>query len=245
VKKFPWLAAWLIVLVGSSPVFAVDLSKIDRSIAKEPVYKSTPKYCLLVFGPEAKTRVWLVLDGDVLYVDRNHNGDLTEEGEKTDVQMIKQEGNDTAKKIPTFRAGDVQEIENDPKHRNLTIEMGLFDGGRSPDCAITIERSDRHEQTAQVEFANYLGDAPIVHLNGPLAARPLATGIQLVRGQTYKYKMMIGTQGYIDEKKVWLFSKLSIEHVPLYLHPIVEIEFPSAGMKGEFIKRKFLLAQRC
>jgi hypothetical protein len=47
------------------------------------VYETkTPKYCLLVFGPEAKHRVWLVLDGDTLYVDKNGNGDLTEVGER-------------------------------------------------------------------------------------------------------------------------------------------------------------------
>ena len=45
-----------------------DLTKIDRKIAKEPAYQNEPKYCLLVFGPEAKTRVWLVLDNDTLYV---------------------------------------------------------------------------------------------------------------------------------------------------------------------------------
>src|SRR5712692_3344625 len=69
---------------GQNPgaTLAADLTKIDRKIAKEPAYQSQPKYCLLVFGPEAKTRVWIVLDGDTLYVDRNGNGDLTEEGEK-------------------------------------------------------------------------------------------------------------------------------------------------------------------
>src|SRR6516165_9403209 len=57
---------------------AADLAKIERKIAKEPAYQTkTPKYCLLVFGLEAKTRVWLVQDGDTLYVDRNGNGDLT------------------------------------------------------------------------------------------------------------------------------------------------------------------------
>jgi hypothetical protein len=66
------------LLVGSAP--AADLSKIPRTIAKEPVYKSKPKYCLVVFGPEAKKRMWNVLDGDVLYVDKNGNGDLTEKG---------------------------------------------------------------------------------------------------------------------------------------------------------------------
>ena len=33
--------------------------------------------------PEAQTRVWIVQDGDTLYVDRNGNGDLTEPGEVT------------------------------------------------------------------------------------------------------------------------------------------------------------------
>src|SRR5262249_33608756 len=46
---------------------AADLSKIDRTIGKEPVYQSKPDYCLLVFGPEAKTRVWLILDGSTIY----------------------------------------------------------------------------------------------------------------------------------------------------------------------------------
>jgi hypothetical protein len=61
---------------------SADLSKIDRTIKKEPRYAGTPSYCLLVFGPQAKERVWLVLDGDVLYVDRNGNGDLTEPGKR-------------------------------------------------------------------------------------------------------------------------------------------------------------------
>ena len=62
---------------------AVDLTTIDRSIRKEPAYQSkAPQYCLLVFGPQAKTRVWLVLDGDALYLDRNGNGDLTDPGER-------------------------------------------------------------------------------------------------------------------------------------------------------------------
>ena len=49
-----------------------DLSKIDRTIRKEPAYKGKPEYALLVFGPDAKKRVWVVRDGDVteMAVDR-------------------------------------------------------------------------------------------------------------------------------------------------------------------------------
>src|SRR5262245_50021257 len=78
----------LAILIPCAAVaWADDAVKIDRSIIKEPAYQSkSPKYCLLVFGPEAKTRVWLVIDPDarLLYVDRNGNGDLTEKGERVE-----------------------------------------------------------------------------------------------------------------------------------------------------------------
>ena len=70
------------VLGCGASSLAADLNKIERGIAHEPKYHGQPKYCLLVFGPEAKDRVWLVQDGDVLYVDRNGNGDLTEPAKK-------------------------------------------------------------------------------------------------------------------------------------------------------------------
>src|SRR5713226_8794451 len=80
---------------------AADLAKIERKITKEPAYQTkTPKYCLLVFGPEAKSRVWLVQDGDVLYVDRNGSGDLTEKGKSV---KIKQESDNSC----FFEAGDL------------------------------------------------------------------------------------------------------------------------------------------
>ena len=57
---------------------SVDLTKIERKIVKLPELKSSqPLYCLLVFGYDANTRIWLVRDDDILYVDRNGNGDLT------------------------------------------------------------------------------------------------------------------------------------------------------------------------
>ena len=66
----------------------VDLAKIDRKIAREPEYENQPHYALLVFGPEGKHRTWLVIDGEsVAYVDRNGNGDLTELGERVDLDV--------------------------------------------------------------------------------------------------------------------------------------------------------------
>jgi len=60
-----------------SQAHAFDLSKVERKLVKEPAYKHQPKYALLVFGPEAKVRVWVVMDGTTLYLDRNGDGALT------------------------------------------------------------------------------------------------------------------------------------------------------------------------
>src|SRR4051794_33824664 len=64
-------------VVMSLDARAADLTAIQRVLAKEPVYQGQPRYCLLVFGPEAKTHIWMVRDDRHLYVDRAGNGQLT------------------------------------------------------------------------------------------------------------------------------------------------------------------------
>jgi hypothetical protein len=75
-----WLAL-LVMFMGASMAGAdhpsPDLAKIERRISKEPAYQGKPGYLLLVFGPEVKHKVWLVLDGKTLYVDRHATGDLS------------------------------------------------------------------------------------------------------------------------------------------------------------------------
>ena len=85
-------SAWALGLAGllaTAATAAPDLAKLDRSVRKEPAYQTkAPRYCLVVFGPEAATRVWVVLDGDALYVDRDGDGDLTEPGERVTVPVF-------------------------------------------------------------------------------------------------------------------------------------------------------------
>jgi hypothetical protein len=102
-------ACWLL---ASFPVAAAglpDLGKLDRKIAKEPAYTcKQPLYGLLVFGPNAGKRVWLVLDKskadaasyDVLYLDRNADGDLTAPDKRL---TSKPEGQGTVFTLPQFR----------------------------------------------------------------------------------------------------------------------------------------------
>jgi len=85
----------LVILAGSAPAddppfVPLDYGKLARTITKEPTYQARPLYALFVFGPAGEARMWAVLDKtrsdldyyDVLYFDRNANGDLTEPDER-------------------------------------------------------------------------------------------------------------------------------------------------------------------
>ncbi len=132
--KYRWFFAFaLSTLFGSTFVWSQDtrpqparlprnmrdvenpsFAKIDRKIGKEPVYKKEPKYCLVVLGAEAKTRIWVVVDGGTLYADLNGNGDLTEKTEQF------KEGNDP--NGHTWQIGDITEGKKEFKHVNFAVD---------------------------------------------------------------------------------------------------------------------------
>ncbi len=143
-----------IAALATTPASAVDLTKIDRSIAKEPAYKNKPKYCLLVFGPQAKFRVWLVRDGDVLYVDRNGDGDLTEPAERyTGTNQWS---------IGDIRGAD-RAVYKDLRVFQDSWHMGV--GVNVPGRGYQVGGEDLH---GNLSFADNPKDAPVVHLGGPL-----------------------------------------------------------------------------
>jgi hypothetical protein len=112
------VAAALLLLPGIGS--AADLKKINRVIAKEPAYVSKqPRYCLLVFGPQATTRVWLVIDDDFLYIDRNGNGDLTEPGERVRFAAFREAGEGAVAEQREAEAGAI--FEGKLKHERLVV----------------------------------------------------------------------------------------------------------------------------
>jgi RNA polymerase sigma factor (sigma-70 family) len=240
----------------------VNLAKIDRSIKKEPVYKSkNPKYCLLVFGPEAKTRVWLVHDGDTLYVDRNGNGDLTEEGERIEAtdDLVSIEGaagnqqnrranqaNDTLILKVQFKVGTITEVDGKTKH---TLWVGFPENEDDHYC-IGAEIDGKHLLVIDGAFGFRFGDrpkdAPVVHLNGPLVVHPwLPTGTQpppLIRGDEHSRVIVcIGTDGIGTGSEAWLNP---FKGVPEDVHPIADIEFPNKQPGGKPIKVRLPLTKR-
>ena len=224
---------------------AAELTKIDRTIKKEPAYQSkTPKYCLLVFGPEAKTRVWLVLDGDTLYIDRNGNGDLTDEGEHVE----KKKG-----KLAQFMAGDVLDVDGKTKHTGVLVMQQTEEGQTL--TFVTAMVGGKHtfmaglDSSGLLQLADKPQDAPIIHFGGKLRM-----GLNAKFSESQKEELIRSDKG--EEVYAWVGTPglgngtfAAIMHqvggIPANVHPIAEIEFPNKEADGPPIKAKFILKERC
>ncbi len=260
-----WKAITLLFLMAvSSPCFAVDLTKIERSIRKETAYQDKPKYCLLVFGPEATTRVWLVLDGKRLFVDRNGNGDLTDDGEPVAAAE--------SARIMEEEAYEVGEIRDGTRtHKNLTLRSrklesyydadgsirkwvaatpgarGLFlraeiemPGWKGNGVGGRIEQyvffRDAH---GFLTFADQPRNAPILHFGGPWQ---IVNAPRLIAGRETELIVNVGTLGL----GAGTFARIAYEGViPEQVYPRVEITFPAKNPGEPPLKRHFELKGRC
>jgi len=192
-----FISALLLACGTTASAWAADLTTIERTIAKEPVYETkTPKYCLLVFGPEAKMRVWLVLDGNVLYVDRNGDGDLTGKAERVKSFNAKQR---------RFDGVDLS-LAGGKVHYSI-YRLWVKDNGR---VDIMVKRKAVKRKAAlagtdmlsrdwmnrdPIEFADRPQDAPVVHMDGPMTLKPMDNNQVFVRGTSCPFPVMAGTPG--------------------------------------------------
>jgi hypothetical protein len=248
----PMVLLWAASLGHTGPV---DLSKIDRTIAKEPAYRTkSPKYCLLLFGPEAKTRVWLVHDGDRLHVDRNGNGDLTEDGEE--VKAVEQRSNVSSatkgeRVESSFWKFDIGAVrEGKLKHDGLVIEINH--GEHIPKdgkprivdhtfVALKLEGKWQQSAYGPFSFSRRPQDAPVIHFHGPLTIVPRYESQVLKRGGNgHKLRAAIGTPGLGKGT----FAILDPDAIPAGIHAVVEVEFPAAW-DAQPIRARFVLARRC
>ena len=116
-----WLS-FIMALIGPAvaDLARADEPRPDRSIRKQPVYRlEAPTYALLEFGRAKSERVWLVRDGRTLYVDRNGNGDLTEQGER--VEALESDGVSSGEDGYFFNVGRL--VLGNRVHQGLTVSF--------------------------------------------------------------------------------------------------------------------------
>lgn len=201
----------VLAAVVAASAHGADLAKVERTIAKEPTYRSKPKYCLLIFGPEAKTRVWLVLDGDTLYADKNGNGDLTEDGERF---VLALDEYDQKRGNRVWKVGDIATPDGKTRYTGLQVceidqgsQVKSLGVGHGVTVNIAVGK-DRVPQSAgsfvyprhgfRLDFSGRQQDAPIIHFGGPLQMivlqpQRLTTGMKA--GVQYELEARVGTPG--------------------------------------------------
>jgi hypothetical protein len=230
-----YLAAALLVVLPL-PAWAVDLTKIERTIAEEPEYQEkTPKYCLLVFGPEAKTKVWLVEDGDVLHVS-NSEGDLTGTGSRM-VRVHKYSGGER------FLVGHILDADGKTKHSGLDFYR---DGDafrlRFAGNGATSRQVAGDDPGNKLRFAGRPQDAPIVHFGGPIEIGMYGSKGTLERRAT-EIRFGIGTPG-LGEGTFAAFQGCACPEGNRQGQIAADIEFPKDGAPGETIKVQTTLRNR-
>jgi hypothetical protein len=143
---------------------ASDLARIDRHLAREPAYKNTPQYCLLVFGQEARFQVWMVIDGETLYVDRNGNGDLTEKDKCFELKASPRNENSLECVV-----GDLIDPCRKTRYSDLRVTYSAPDWfSVSVETILPNPNGPHLSGSALPHFAARPADAPIVHFGGPL-----------------------------------------------------------------------------
>jgi len=225
---FRLISGIALLLLFHAHAHATDLKKIDRSIGKEPAYASKPKYCLVVFGPEARTRVWLVADGGALYASVN-NDQLT--------QFTGAAGNGRWR-VPGLQDWTVQVIRRNDKPVGVMFQ-----------CQLQLELANRQTTEGMALFGDSPKSAPVVHLDGSytstLRERSVIQKGQWVRdaGENASLNVYIGSNVLQDEGKAFLRTWWRVG-IPDKMRPVADIEFPHQDPKAEPLKMRVSLVHR-
>jgi hypothetical protein len=246
--------------IYTAPALAADLAKIERALVKEPHYQSgAPKYALLVFGPEAKRTAWLVLDGSVLYLDRNSNGKLDEQGERigemvpvsavgSELHMFdKYYFSDSPmqadwKASPTLKDSDQYtdfRVEIAAWNRRFVAkteeQKRLFAKQRGDQLRVSVRVDGKHIYVGEALLADRPQEAPILHIDGPLT---LAMGGDGVTGELNARLVTFG----LGDGAMTFVRDASF---PEAVYPKADITFPGHAPDGKPIQLTVFLAKRC
>lgn len=221
---------------------AVDYSQLDRTIKKEPAYRMSPKYALLLFGPEAKLRVWVAVHGETIYLDRNADGDLTGKEERFarmkdswGVQISDPDGR-------TRYVIDYISVSHDKEQARDFLDVGIDIQGPLP-----------YRQYGTVELRKRPGEAKVAHFHGPLTICPemsnwtVSETLALVTGdKPTELRAHVGT--FNAEHGCWVVVRSHNKDESAFrqgVFPVVDVEFPPKTQGGEPIRKRYELDKFC
>ena len=245
-----------VLLVLSAASWSADLSKIDRRIAKVPRYSAaTQYYGLLVLGDDAKYRVWFVVDGDTLYLDKNGDGDLRDPRERIPLNRKSRVKSGFNRQTRTWNVARLdkagrythvtvnlstvnREFKPDSRRRNINLlkaRMKAVRAGTHPNqTRIEVTIGVKRRQFCLVRFATRASDAPIAHMDGPLTLGIISPLMDFQFGLGQPLSVGVGTPGL----GTGAFSFVRYDELPAEARPFAIVTFPGLKPKRYDLKDK-------
>jgi len=243
-----------------------EMPEFPKRIAKEPAYTAaTQYYALFVLGHAGDTRVWMVADGDRLYVDSNGNGDLTDPGERFDAFHSSQDDYIPLRrtwKVPKLAVSDrytdveVNVALVNPKWRpspkaSNAAEMTLFMAAyaKAPGANLThiaVSVGGRTWQCSAM-WATSKAAAPVFRMD----TRTFSVGVIEIlvphvlsrRRELERLQVGVGAPGS-GGTQPGCFSWVDFHEFGNFARPVADIEFPAGD--GTYLPvRRYVLASSC
>jgi hypothetical protein len=189
----------------------------------EPVYKSTPTYCQVAFGPKGDERIWVVLAAPMLYVDLNADGDLTGAGEATAEAPV----------VLRLRSGECS-LRHELSKGRISVLTFVDAAGR--------RWKAWGDERGPLRFAATPAAAPIVHFDGQLEMgfESRAAVLQDPDG-SYHIHAGVGCYG----RGPGSFAHLGIEFVPEMALSEAVVTYPTRNPSKSVGRVTVPLRQRC
>lgn len=231
------------LLLIALPLRADDnpLAAIDRTIDREPDYNGQPRYALLVLGAESDSMVWIVEDGKDLYIDRNGNRDLTDDGPPitaTNERELSLQGGpswdmdyvldefvpDDGSRQTGFRLAHWNYSDPEDKYG-----LALTLGGDVPMYAGWVPLLKESPE-----------DAPVIPFGAPVAPRMIRYKEFVIGTTPSRFSIQFFSPGLGDGAD----ARLSIDALPESEQPLVLIQWPVAP-GDSLLRTTHVLTERC
>jgi hypothetical protein len=236
----------LATIATGAPCPANPLEDIPRAIEKDAAYEHAPRYLLLALGTDAKTLVWVVDDGRRLYVDKNSNGDLTDDGPPIEPSDVREFNSGTPESTPSWDFDYVLDQfhpTNGPVQTDFQLRRWNYENAPRDSYGLSLTLDGQVPMYAGW-FGSFWGASPttasIIHFGAPLTPKMLrhkdfvlASGLRRL-----SIGFMAPGRGEASE------SRLNIDALAADVVPVLEIEWPQAA-GGPPLRTSHRLDQRC
>jgi hypothetical protein len=221
------------------------LSKLDRTIVREPKYENRPRYALLVFGDRAEHLIWVVEDGKSLYLDRNGNKDLSDDGPTilpSDVRSLGQTETGQPRYDFTYVLKEFGPAGS-PRHTDFALRRWNYDGQKQDSYGLSLKVDGAvpmYSGWFNRFWATTPKEAPVFHFAGPVHPRIMRSQ-EFVVGQSLDRLSICFWNTGLDKADA---TRLSIDSLPPELELKAEIDWPVAE-GTEPLKTTHTLNERC